>query len=37
MTSQPVDWMIRRITLIAASCPSNSDAAVTMRTLCLGW
>src|SRR5688572_17464174 len=36
ITSQPEDWMIRRMMLMAASCPSKSDAAVTMRTLCLG-
>ena len=31
MTSAPDACMIRRMTLIAASCPSKSDAAVTMR------
>ncbi len=32
MTSQPVAWMMRRMMLMAASWPSKSDAAVTMRT-----
>jgi hypothetical protein len=32
MTSAPAACMIRRMTLIAASWPSNNDAAVTMRT-----
>src|SRR4051794_28509978 len=31
MTSAPAAWISRRITLIAASCPSKSDAAVTKR------
>src|SRR5262245_50569250 len=34
MTSAPLSWRSRRTTLIAASWPSNSDAAVTNRT---GW
>ncbi len=29
--------MIRRMTLIAASWPSKSDAAVTIRTGFTGW
>jgi hypothetical protein len=29
--------MIRRMMLIAASCPSKSEAAVTMRIWCWGW
>ena len=36
MTSQPVRCMMRRMMLMAASCPSNRLAAVTMRTLFLG-
>ena len=32
MTSAPVPWIRRRITLIAASWPSNSEAAVTKRS-----
>src|SRR5215467_5923076 len=33
MTSQPLAWRMRRTMLIDASCPSNSDAAVTKRIL----
>ena len=33
MTSAPLACRIRRMTLIAASCPSNSAAAVTIRIL----
>src|SRR5580700_840043 len=33
MTSAPVDWMMRRMMLMAASCPSNRLVAVTKRTL----
>jgi len=36
MTSAPDACMIRRITLMAASWPSNKDAAVTRRTWALG-
>ena len=36
MTSAPRSIRIRRTMLIAASCPSNSAAALTMRTLCFG-
>ena len=36
ITSHPVFCMIRRMMLMAASCPSNRLAAVTMRTLCWG-
>ncbi len=32
ITSAPDACMMRRITLMAASCPSKSEAAVTMRT-----
>ena len=32
MTSAPDACMRRRMTLIAASCPSKSEAALTMRT-----
>ncbi len=35
-TSQPVACRIRRMMLIDASWPSNSEAAVTKRTLCTG-
>ena len=34
ITSQPEAWMIRRMMLIDASCPSNRLAAVTKRILC---
>ena len=37
ITSAPDDWRMRRMMLMAASCPSKSDAAVTIRTWCLGW
>ena len=36
ITSQPVACRMRRMMLIDASCPSNSDAAVTKRTLLTG-
>ena len=36
ITSQPVPCRMRRMMLIEASWPSNSEAAVTKRTLCLG-
>ena len=36
ITSAPVAWMMRRMMLIDASCPSNSDAAVTKRSLFFG-
>jgi hypothetical protein len=29
--------MMRRMMLIAASCPSKREAAVTMRIWCWGW
>ncbi len=32
ITSAPWAWIRRRITLMAASCPSNSEAAVTKRS-----
>ena len=32
MTSAPAAWISRRITLIAASWPSKSEAAVTKRS-----
>jgi hypothetical protein len=32
MTSAPCPWMRRRMMLIAASWPSNSEAAVTKRS-----
>src|SRR5882724_9848986 len=35
-TSAPMPCRMRRMMLIAASCPSNSDAAVTKRTLFVG-
>ena len=37
MTSAPCAWRMRRMMLIAASWPSNSDAAVTKRTLLFAW
>ena len=36
ITSQPDAWRMRRMMLIDASWPSNSDAAVTKRTLLTG-
>jgi hypothetical protein len=36
ITSAPVDCRMRRMMLIEASWPSNSEAAVTKRTLCFG-
>ena len=36
MTSEPVDWRMRRMMLMEASWPSKSAAAVTKRTLFLG-
>ena len=33
-TSQPAAWRRRRMMWIAASCPSNREAAVTTRILC---
>src|SRR5437763_15912270 len=36
ITSVPMLCRMRRMMLIAASCPSNSDAAVTKRTLFVG-
>src|SRR5690606_9139646 len=36
MTSAPEACRIRRMTLMAASCPSNREAAVTRRTWCCG-
>src|SRR5439155_15108864 len=36
ITSAPVLMRMRRMMLIAASWPSNSDAAVTKRTLLVG-
>ena len=35
-TSAPLLWIMRRMILMAASCPSNKAAAVTMRTWFLG-
>jgi hypothetical protein len=32
MTSQPLDWRIRLIIFIDASCPSKREAAVTNLT-----
>jgi hypothetical protein len=38
MTSAPCAWMSRRMMLIAASWPSNNDAAVTIRNgACAVW
>ncbi len=36
ITSTPVACRMRRMMLIEASWPSNSEAAVTKRTLCFG-
>ncbi len=36
ITSAPMPIRMRRMMLIDASCPSNSEAAVTKRTLCVG-
>ena len=36
ITSTPEDCRMRRMMLIEASWPSNSEVAVTKRTLCFG-
>ncbi len=36
ITSAPLPCRMRRMMLMAASCPSNRLAAVTKRTLCFG-
>ncbi len=36
ITSAPIDCRMRRMMLMLASCPSKSEAAVTIRTLWAG-